>query len=156
MKRGMAMRLTSYTDYSLRVLITLASMDDNKKINIQDIAAAYRISKNHLMKVVHRLGQLGVIETSRGRGGGIRLKMTPEAINIGWLVRQTEDDFQIVECFDKEKDACLISPVCIARGVFAKALDAYLSVLDQYTLYDITTNRLALSQLFMQAEENPN
>lgn len=144
------MRLTSYSDYSLRVLITLAALNKTEKISIQEIAEAFRISKNHLMKVVHRLGLLGLIETTRGRGGGIRLKSKPEEINIGWLIRQTEDDFQIVECFDEARNACIISPVCQAKQMFNQALQAYLHVLDQYTLYDITTNNPELKQIILK------
>lgn len=143
------MRLTSYTDYSIRVLITLAALNTHEKISIQEIADAFRISKNHLMKVVHRLGKLGLIETTRGRGGGIRLKLDPEEINIGWLVRKTEDDFQIVECFDETSNACLISPVCQAKQMFNAALQAYLNVLDRFTLQDITANPQALKQVIL-------
>lgn len=97
------MKLTNYTDYSLRVLIFLASRPSEELSNIKEIADTYSISKNHLMKVIYRLGQLGYVETIRGRGGGIRLGMIPEDINIGEVVRNTEDDFNIVECFDSQK-----------------------------------------------------
>ncbi len=143
------MRLTSYTDYSIRVLITLAALNNHEKISIQEIADAFHISKNHLMKVVHRLGTLGVIETIRGRGGGIRLKMAPDEINIGWLVKRTEDDFQIVECFDETRNACIISPVCQAKQMFNEALKAYLNVLEQFTLQDITSNDTELRQTIL-------
>lgn len=103
------MKLTNYTDYSLRVLIFLASRHSDELSNIKEIADTYSISKNHLMKVIYRLGQLGYVETIRGRGGGIRLGMTPEDINIGEVVRNTEDDFNIVECFDSKKSLYHIS-----------------------------------------------
>lgn len=102
------MKLTNYTDYSLRVLIFLASRHSDELSNIKEIADTYSISKNHLMKVIYRLGQLGYVETIR-RGGGIRLGMTPEDINIGEVVRNTEDDFNIVECFDSKKSLYHIS-----------------------------------------------
>ena len=111
------MKLTLYTDYSLRVLIYLGSYNEDKLSNIKEIAEAYNISKNHLMKVIHELGKLGYIETLRGRNGGIRLAMEPETINIGAVVRKTEDDFHIVECFSEEKNRCVITPVC-GRNMF--------------------------------------
>lgn len=144
------MRLTSYTDYSIRVLITLAALNKHEKLSIQEIADAFHISKNHLMKVVHRLGQLGLIDTTRGRGGGIRLKLEPKDINLGWLVRKTEDDFHIVECFDEARNACIISSICKAKHMFNHAINAYLQVLDQYTLQDMTTNNEALKHIILK------
>lgn len=141
------MRLTNYTDYSLRVLIYLASKEKGELSNIKEIAEAYRISKNHLMKVTYELGKMKVIETVRGRGGGIRLALSPEEINIGAIVRQTEDDFNLVECFDPERNMCAISPACKLKGVLHKALRAYLEVLDCYTLADLVQNKSMLSEL---------
>ncbi|MDX8291238.1 Rrf2 family transcriptional regulator [Metabacillus indicus] len=141
------MRLTNYTDYSLRVLIYLASKEKGELSNIKEIAEAYRISKNHLMKVTYELGKMKVIETVRGRGGGIRLALSPEEINIGAIVRQTEDDFNLVECFDPERNMCAISPACKLKGVLHKALRAYLEVLDGYTLADLVQNKSMLSEL---------
>ncbi|WP_203363882.1 Rrf2 family transcriptional regulator [Bacillus sp. REN10] len=146
------MRLTLYTDYSLRVLIYLASKEENELANIKDIAEAYKISKNHLMKVTYELGKMGLIETIRGRGGGIRLAMSPKDINIGQVVRKTEDDFHLVECFNKEKNQCLLTSVCGLKHVLAEALQAYLAVLDQYTLQDIANEPNRLKALF---EKNP-
>ncbi|MBM7645840.1 Rrf2 family nitric oxide-sensitive transcriptional repressor [Scopulibacillus daqui] len=142
------MRLTSYTDYSIRVLISLAAQPKDKLVSIKDIADAYKISKNHLMKVVHQLGQLGLVDTLRGRGGGIRLAKSPEEINLGWVVRHTEDDFYMVECFDPEKSACIISPVCRAKSILQEATEAYLAVLDKYTLADIIENKHELKKAF--------
>ena len=102
------MRLTMYTDFSLRVLIYLGTKEKGELSTIQAISDAYGISKNHLMKVTHELGKLGYIETIRGRGGGIRLAMEPEDINIGQVVRHTEDDFHLVECFDCKTNSCVI------------------------------------------------
>ncbi|KEZ46956.1 MULTISPECIES: Rrf2 family transcriptional regulator [Metabacillus] len=144
------MRLTNYTDYSLRVLIYLASKEKGELSNIKEIAEAYRISKNHLMKVTYELGKMKVIETVRGRGGGIRLALSPEEINIGAIVRQTEDDFNLVECFDPERNMCAISPACKLKGVLHKALRAYLEVLDGYTLADLVQNKSMLSELLKQ------
>ncbi|WP_282034936.1 Rrf2 family transcriptional regulator [Metabacillus indicus] len=144
------MRLTNYTDYSLRVLIYLASKEKGELSNIKEIAEAYHISKNHLMKVTYELGKMKVIETVRGRGGGIRLALSPEEINIGAIVRQTEDDFNLVECFDSERNMCAISPACKLKGVLHKALKAYLEVLDGYTLADLVQNKSMLSELLKQ------
>lgn len=129
------MHVTRYTDYSLRVLIYLAVQGD-QLATIQEIADSYGISKNHLMKVVHQLNKNGYIETVRGKNGGMRLHMAPADINVGVLVRETEQDLNLVECFSS-KDACRISPVCGLKGMFGEALDAFLKVLDQYTLEDV-------------------
>jgi len=129
------MHITRYTDYSLRVLIYLAAEGD-RLATIQEIADSYDISKNHLMKVVHQLNKKGYIETIRGKKGGMRLHMAPEDINIGILIRETEQDLNIVECFSS-KNACKITPVCGLKGMFNEALKAFLEVLDKYTLADV-------------------
>ena len=129
------MHITRYTDYSLRVLIYLAAEGD-RLATIQEIADSYQISKNHLMKVVHQLNKKGYIETIRGKKGGMRLHMAPEDINVGILVRETEQDLSIVECFSS-KNACKITPVCGLKSMFNEALKAFLEVLDQYTLADV-------------------
>ena len=132
------MRLTSYTDYSLRTLMYLATHRD-RLVTIQDIAALHSISKNHLMKVAHQLGLSGYIETVRGRNGGLRLKREPADINIGELVRSTETDFFMAECFDRAHDTCPLTPTCKLKAVLASATRAYLAVLDQETLASILT-----------------
>jgi Rrf2 family nitric oxide-sensitive transcriptional repressor len=136
-----------YTDYSLRVLIYLASKEESKLSTIQEISDAYNISKNHLMKVTFELGKAGFIQTVRGRGGGIRLADLPENINIGTVVRKMEDDFHLVECFDMAHNRCPIAPVCGLRGVLGKALHAYLTVLDEYTLEDLLFNKEGLQAI---------
>lgn len=129
------MHITRYTDYSLRVLIYLAVQDEHLT-TIQEIADSYEISKNHLMKVVHQLNKKGYIETVRGKKGGMRLLMKPEDINIGVFVRETEHDLSIVECHSS-KNTCIITPVCGLKSMFSEALQAFLAVLDQYTLKDV-------------------
>lgn len=141
------MRLTMYTDYSLRVLIYLGTKEDGKLTTIQEISDAYHISKNHLMKVTFELGKAGFIETVRGRGGGIRLADRPENINVGKVVRKMEEDFHLVECFNPVTNMCPISPICGLRGVLGKALHAYLSVLDEYNLQDLLFNKEGLRDL---------
>ncbi|MDR9425807.1 MAG: Rrf2 family transcriptional regulator [Marinobacter sp.] len=133
------MHITRYTDYSLRVLIYLAAEGD-RLATIQEIADSYDISKNHLMKVVHQLNKKGYIETIRGKNGGMRLHRAPEEINIGILVRETEQDLNIVECFSS-RNTCKITPVCGLKSMFNEALKAFLEVLDQYTLADIVQSR---------------
>ena len=147
MKVGDIVRLTVYTDYSLRTLLYLALRDSDYLATIQEIADTYNISKNHLMKVTYDLGKLGYIETIRGRGGGIRLAVDPSSITIGQVVRQTEDDFNIVECFNHEQNLCIISPACKLKHILYDAMQAYLNVLDQYTLADVAQNKDELLEL---------
>lgn len=128
------MHITRYTDYSLRVLIYVALKGDNL-CTIRDIADSYNISKNHLMKVVQELNAKGYLQALRGKNGGLRLNRPPEAINLGQLVRDTEEDFALVECFSGGD--CNITPVCRLKGVFNKALQAFFTVLDDYTLADL-------------------
>lgn len=145
------MRLTYFTDYAMRVLIYLAIKGEEKS-SITEIAAAYHISKNHLVKVVHELGKHDLIETTRGRGGGIRLLKAAETLRIGEIVRLTEEDFQLVECFGNEHNRCVLSPVCRLRGILNEALQAYLQVLDQYTIADIVQNRKLLQEILSLPE----
>lgn len=137
------MRLTAYTDYAFRVLIFLALRKDAGS-TIQEIAEHYDISRNHLMKVVQQLAQLGYVETTRGRGGGLRLAVDPASLRLGDLVRHTEEDMTLVECFDREKNQCVISGVCRLQGVLSEALKAWLTVMDAYTLADLVANPAVL------------
>lgn len=129
------MRLTVHSDYSLRVLMYLAAFPD-RLATIEQIAAAYGISQNHIMKVVQRLAHHGFIETVRGRGGGIRLAKATDKITVGAVIRATEEDFQLVECFRAE-GSCCITPVCRLKGALRDALRAYLEVLDGWTLSEL-------------------
>ncbi|MED0717032.1 BadM/Rrf2 family transcriptional regulator [Aeribacillus composti] len=142
------MRLTNYTDYSLRVLIYIGTKNREELSNIKEIADVYGISKNHLMKVIYQLGKNGYIETIRGRNGGFRLARPASEINIGDVVRKTEEDFHLVECFNEKNSECVITSVCRLRHVFQQALQAYLQVLDQYTLADLIINQNELKHLF--------
>ncbi|TDM32455.1 Rrf2 family transcriptional regulator [Macrococcoides canis] len=136
------MKLTLYSDYSLRVLMYAARKDE--RVQIDEIAKFYGISKNHLTKVVNNLATLGYLETTRGRGGGIRINMAPEEINIGALIRKTEENFTLVECFDRETNTCPIAGICGLQNVLGEALNAYLSVLDKYTLQDVLFRKIVL------------
>lgn len=129
------MRITRYTDYSVRVLIYLG-LKGEARSTIQEIAESYDISRNHLMKVVHDLQLRGYIDTIRGKNGGVRLRLTPEQINIGQLIRETEEDKALVECFGPD-NSCAITPFCDLKNVLAKAQAAFFGVLDEYTLADL-------------------
>lgn len=140
------MRLTTFTDYCLRVLMYAGTKGD-ELATIDEIAASFDISRNHLMKVVFRLGQLGYLTTVRGKGGGMRLARDPAEINLGRLVRETEEDMALVECFDGPPGACRIEPACVLRKALGEALEAFLAVLDDYTLADLLAPRSALATL---------
>ncbi|AOI78815.1 Rrf2 family transcriptional regulator [Burkholderia sp. NRF60-BP8] len=130
------MRLTDYTDYSLRVMLYLAVRGDGLA-TIQEISDAYGISKNHLMKVVQRLGELGWVDTVRGRNGGLRLFADSLELTVGQVVRATENDFALVGCFSpdgSESRGCVIEPQCRLKGVLAAARDAFFAELDRHTL----------------------
>lgn len=140
------MRMTLHTDYALRMLIYLAGRP-GRICTVSEVADAYRLSRNHLLKVALRLRRMGFVETTRGRAGGIRLAIRPAEINLGALVRGTEEDFSLVECMQEGGGACVISPVCRLKGIFGEALDAYLAVLDRYTLADATRSDAGLKLL---------
>jgi len=139
------MRLTAYTDYTLRTLMYL-SVNIGQQATIADIARAYRISETHLMKVVHQLGVAGDIETIRGRNGGIRLAKPAASINLGATIRRTEADLALVPCFESGQ-ACAIDGACALNAVLRDALDAFLAVLDRYTIADLVTPRRELAAL---------
>lgn len=162
--RGCALRLTVYADYSLRVLTYLGLRAD-RLCTIGEIADAYGISHNHLMKVVHQLGRFGFVETVRGRSGGLRLARAPEAIRGGDVVRRMEGDFEIVDCFaggtahgggnggssggeSRPHGGCVIAPSCRLAGVLDEALHAFLAVLDRYTLADLLASPARLMRHF--------
>ena len=147
------MRLTLYTDYSLRVLLYLSVRGQNHLATIQEIADAYQISKNHLMKVTYNLGQHGLVETIRGRGGGIRLAVPPKDINLGAVIRKTEEDFHLVECFNPENNLCKLSSECQLKFALNEALQAYLAVLDKYHLSDFIQSKETLLTLLGLRDE---
>lgn len=130
------MRLTSFTDYTLRCLIYLG-MNRERLATVQEIAQLHNISKNHLTKVVHQLGVNGLVETVRGRNGGLRLARAPSDINIGAVVRQTEPDFFIAECFDPARRGCVLSGSCALQRKLGHAMDAFMAVLDGLTLAQV-------------------
>ena len=146
------MKLTTFTDYSLRVLIYLATEPD-RHVTIAEIASSFRISENHLVKVVHFLGLGGWLANSRGKGGGLSLAKAPRNIGIGAIVRQTEGADQLAKCFGKPSDPCAIARVCRLRTALAEAADAFYGVLDGYTLADLVKNHDSLGKaLFVDQE----
>ncbi|MFG6118606.1 MULTISPECIES: Rrf2 family transcriptional regulator [Thalassobacillus] len=141
------MRLKKYTDYALRVLIYTASKPEGELASIKEISKVFDISENHLSKIVHQLNKLDMLTTIRGRSGGIRLAKPPEEINVGDVVRKMEDDFILLECFDRGSDHCVITPACKLKHVLNDALEAFLNILDEYTLQDLLSNKSRLRQL---------
>jgi Rrf2 family nitric oxide-sensitive transcriptional repressor len=141
------LHLTQFSDYSLRAAIYLAAHPDDLA-SVEEISRSYGISRNHLTKVVQRLTDLGVVASTRGRGGGFRLAMRPEEINVGWLVRQTEPHFNLVECFDPEANTCPIAPACGLKAALARAQHAFLDVLDGYNIGDFQGARRQLLSLW--------
>lgn len=138
------MQLTTHSDYALRLLIYLAIHPQDKPATVKDAAERYGVSTNHLAKVAQRLVQENLVISQRGRGGGLKLALTPEAINIGKLIRKTEN-LEMLECFGDEC-ACPIESVCILFSAMRKAQKAFLDVLDSYTLADVVKNKQRLMQ----------
>ncbi|MDE1467646.1 Rrf2 family transcriptional regulator [Aurantiacibacter sp. D1-12] len=139
------MRITTYSDYSLRLLMLLA-IEEERLVTISEVAEAYDISRAHIMKVAHQLGIAGLVETVRGRSGGLRLAKPPEVIRIGEVLRLTEPDFDMVPCFEAP-DMCRITSGCLLKNALGEATSAYLGVLDRYTLADLVADQRALKAL---------
>lgn len=133
------MRLNLQSDYALRLLMQLGS-NPGSLCTIAQVALSFGISKNHLMKVANTLSRAGIVDSVRGRNGGLALRMDPQSIRIGEVVRLTEGDFRLVECFQDSSDGetnCLIGPACRLKGVLAEAAKAFMAVLDSYTIEDL-------------------
>ncbi|HWV60735.1 MAG TPA: Rrf2 family transcriptional regulator [Sphingopyxis sp.] len=137
------MRLTRYTDYAMRVLLYVGAREEERPSPISEISRAYGISQNHLMKVVNDLVNAGYLESVRGRFGGIRLARPAAEINVGAVVRHTEEGFDLVDC-----GSCIIAPACGLTGALAEALAAFMTVLDGYSLADLLAKRANLAALF--------
>lgn len=144
------MRLTTFTDYSLRMLIYLGA-EPGRRATIAEIANAFDISENHLVKVAHFLGKEGLLENTRGHGGGLRLARAPERINVADVVRRAEGGDLPAECFDLELNRCVITKSCRLRDVFEEAVNAFYAVLERYTLADLVRNRAALAKVLFPA-----
>jgi Rrf2 family nitric oxide-sensitive transcriptional repressor len=140
-------RLTLHTDFALRALIQVA-LNDGKLTRINDIAQTFGISKAHLMKVVNDLSRKGYLDTMRGRNGGVRLMREPRHINIGQVVRDTEGQLNVIGCLERG-GYCCIERVCVFRGALRDASNAFLAVLDTYTLADLIKPQKALLSLLL-------
>lgn len=140
------MKLTAFTDYSLRVLIYLAAQPGGRA-TISQVASAYGISENHLVKVVHFLGKAGWLTNVRGKGGGLELARPADRINIADVVRDAEGDTAVAACFEGSHASCRIAPSCKLRGVLGDAVAAFYAVLARYTLADIARNRDELATI---------
>jgi Rrf2 family nitric oxide-sensitive transcriptional repressor len=140
------MRLTKFSDYSLRVLIYLAVHPD-RPASIAEISRAYDVSPHVIVKVAQQLAADGAIASVRGRRGGLRLSKPPDAINVGALVRRTEPSWDVVECFNRETNSCPIEPACGLKGALERARLAFLGVLDGYTLADFLPRPPAVKRL---------
>ena len=147
------MKLSLFTDYALRILMFAAIKGESFRVD--EVTAAYGISRNHVAKVIHTLAQLGYLETRRGRGGGIQLGRPAGEIHIGKLVRQTEDQPVIVECFDPATNTCPISGSCLLKGVLAQAVNAFYATLDRHTLQELVSGpqRIRMSKMLMPPVE---
>jgi Rrf2 family transcriptional regulator, nitric oxide-sensitive transcriptional repressor len=144
------MRLTTYTDYSLRLLMYLAA-EPGRRATIAEVATAYGISENHLTKVAHGLGRLGWLATVRGQGGGLELARPAQQVGIGQVVRGTEGGDLPAACFGDPPAACTIACACQLRGVLAEAVEAFYAALDRHTLADLVRQPRALSRLLFIA-----
>jgi Rrf2 family nitric oxide-sensitive transcriptional repressor len=140
------MRLTLHTDYALRTLMLLA-LDPSRVYTIEEVSRRYGISRNHLMKVARTLVQSGFVHGMRGRGGGLRLLRDPAEVSLGAVVRATEDGFALVDCFDAERSSCAIRPACGLRRPLQEALEAFLAVLDRYSLADLVGSPVMVTRM---------
>jgi len=141
------MRLTTFTDIGLRALMYLATRPEGYKSSITEVTEAYDLSRNHVVKVVHQLARAGLIHSIRGKGGGIMLGKPADEIRIGQVVMALEESLQVVDC---TKPVCKILPACRLKGVLKEGMDAFIGVLDQYTLADLIGNKKDLIPLLIQ------
>jgi Rrf2 family nitric oxide-sensitive transcriptional repressor len=149
------MQLTLFSDYSLRLLLYLAVRRD-RVVTLAEVSAAYGISKNHLVKVVQGLLAEGLIESVRGRGGGLRLAREPRDINVATVLQRTEPHTHLVECFDAQTNTCPIDGACGLKLALLKARKAFFSELEQYTLADFAPRAQALIEIWnLQLEKRP-
>ena len=149
------MRQSVHTDYSIRVLMYLGVFNE-RLVNIDEIAKSYDISKNHLTKVVHNLAKADFIHSIRGRNGGIRLARPPKNINLKEVVITTEEDFNMVECFNQKTNKCVITGACQLGDVFSEALGNYLQTLAQYSLADLLKNNALMKKSLQRRYQQLN
>lgn len=156
------MRLTKHSDYALRVLLYVASLDEARLVSNEEVSAAYGISGHHLIKVVGKLGKAGFLDVKRGRNGGFRLARPADQIRIGEVVAATEPDFALVECLEPGNRECVLTGSCGLVKPLAEATRAFIAALDQYTLADAVGRRggryqklLGVGRLGLKAAERP-
>lgn len=142
------MKLTQYSDLGLRLLMYLA-LRKGESATIQEVSDRFGVSKNHMVKISHQLTKSGLIESTRGRNGGVRLAHPPESINVEEALRATEDNFDLVECFNALQNRCVISDVCRLSGVLDSALAAFFDVLREVSLADLVKNSKALDKALL-------
>jgi Rrf2 family nitric oxide-sensitive transcriptional repressor len=145
------MRLTQFTDYSLRVLIYLA-LRPKERTTIDQLTNAYDVSRHHISSVVHHLAKLGYIHFTQGKGGGLTLALNPEQISIREIIENTENDFHIVECFNPEGNACPIEPLCVLKQALSEASKHFLETLEDYTIEDLVENKKRQLSRLLQIE----
>jgi Rrf2 family nitric oxide-sensitive transcriptional repressor len=148
------MNLSLKTDYSLRLLLFLATYE-GELIPVTRVAAAFGISANHLTKVSQSLARLHLLEMVRGRGGGIRLAVHPSAINLAKVIREIEGSIVLVECFDRKTNTCVIAPICNLKPILKEARDAFFAVLAKYSLSDLLGNAALLREILNRTEQPP-
>lgn len=139
------MRLTSYTDFGLRALLYLATLPEGELSSVAKVSALYGVSRNHMVKVVNQLVKLGYLQSQRGKNGGIRMTCDPATINIGQVIRALEGNLDGIDC---GSPACHIVSVCLLKSALKEAMDAFLAVMDSYTLQDLLANRDELQRVF--------
>ncbi len=143
------MKLTKHTDYALRILMYTALLPEDQLLSIQEVTDAYDLSRNHVMKIVQKLGREGYLSTIRGKGGGFTLAKSAQAINLGELVMCMETTMNVVEC---DRPLCRLSSGCRLKGVLAEAAAAFIAVLNRYSLADLIGNRCDLIRLLAIAD----
>jgi Rrf2 family transcriptional regulator, nitric oxide-sensitive transcriptional repressor len=144
------MTLTQFSDYALRILM-FAAVREGQPFSVREVADTYDLSKNHVAKVVNRLVQTGHLEARRGRGGGVWLGRDPRSIRLGSVVRLTESEAPLVECFAASSNRCRLTPACRLKGALGEALNAFYTSLDRRTLADLVQNRSQLASLLEEA-----
>lgn len=141
------MRLTTFTEYSLRVLVYVAAAGE-RRTTIAEIACAFRVSEHHLVKVVHFLGREGFLANTRGRGGGLRLARAATEINVGAVTRLAEAGDRPAECFDPRTNTCILAGGCRLRGVLHEAVESFYDTLSRYSVADLGVRPAKLRALF--------
>ncbi|MCV6609380.1 MAG: Rrf2 family transcriptional regulator [Amphritea sp.] len=140
------MRLTAFTDFGLRTLMYLASLEEEQLSSVSEVASIYNVSQNHMVKVIGQLAKLGYVQTIRGKNGGIRLAMKPADINIGDVIAKMENHLDGVDCIST---SCQLIPCCELKHALAEAMNAFLDTMRRYTLADLVANKSELIPLMV-------